>query len=243
MCSMCGRITQQQPMSELARIFDAEPVAPEPGPAYNVAPTDDLTVVVQAPEGRRGVTRYRWGLIPGWATDEKVGSRAFNARAETVAEKAAFRTGFRGRRCLVPADGFYEWRRTADGRQPWLIRRRDGEPLALAGLWASWHNPALPPEAPPVRSATIVTTAPNELMRQLHDRMPVILAPEIWSTWLDPRFGDLGLLRDLLVPSVPDELEAVPVSTLVNSVRETGPSLVSPIGDPLRVDRSLREGR
>jgi len=230
-------------MAELARIFDAEPILPEPGPAYNVAPTDDLTVVVQAPEGRRGVTRYRWGLIPGWAKDEKAGSRAFNARAETVADKPAFRTYFRGRRCLVPVDGFYEWQRTTDGRRPWLIRRRDGQPLALAGLWASWHNPALAADAPPVRSATILTTAPNELMRELHDRMPVILEPDDWSTWLDPGFGDLGFLRTLLVPSVPDELEAVPVATLVNSVRENGPSLVAPVGAPLRVHRALVEGR
>jgi len=138
---MCGRFTQQRPASELAEIFGAEPLVDDPGGHYNVAPTDDALVVVQRDE-RRGLTAYRWGLIPHWATEARVGSKMINARAETITSSPAFRDAFVRKRCLVPVDSFYEWKREGTVRQPYRIVRRDGRPLALAGLWAGWKDPA-----------------------------------------------------------------------------------------------------
>ena len=138
---MCGRFSQQRPASELAEIFAAEPLADDPGPRFNVAPTDDALVVVQREE-RRAITAYRWGLIPHWADAARVGSRMFNARAETLTSSPAFRDAFRRKRCLVPVDGFYEWHRNGTRRRPFAIARADGRPLALAGLWSGWRDPA-----------------------------------------------------------------------------------------------------
>ena len=137
---MCGRFSQQRPASELAEIFSAEPLVDDPGPRYNVAPTDDALVVVQREE-RRAITAYRWGLIPHWADSAKVGSRMFNARAETLTASPAFRDALRRKRCLVPVDAFYEWRREGEIRQPYTIARADGRPLVLAGLWDGWRDP------------------------------------------------------------------------------------------------------
>ena len=179
---MCGRFTQQRPASELAEIFSAEPLVDDPGPRYNVAPTDDALVVVQREE-RRAVTAYRWGLIPHWAENAKVGSRMFNARAETLTSSPAFRDALRRKRCLVPVDAFYEWRREGAVRQPYTIARADGRPLVLAGLWSGWRDPATETVR---RTFTIVTTRPNDTIAELHDRMPVILDDAAWPIWLDP---------------------------------------------------------
>jgi putative SOS response-associated peptidase YedK len=222
---MCGRFTQQRPTAELARLFDAELLVDEPGGRYNVAPMQKVAVVVQKEE-HRALTAYRWGLVPSWAKDPKIGSRMINARAETVATSPAFRDSFRRRRCIVPADAFYEWQRLAGRRQPYAIRRRDGQPLAFAGLWSSWRVPELPE---PLRTFTIITTTPNELMAELHDRMPVILPRDAWSLWLDPQPGDVGELHGLLVPSPAGELEAFAVAPLVNSTRNQGPELIAPL--------------
>jgi putative SOS response-associated peptidase YedK len=222
---MCGRFTQQRPTAELARLFDAELLVDEPGGRYNVAPMQKVAVVVQKEE-HRALTAYRWGLVPSWAKDPKIGSRMINARAETVATSPAFRDSFRRRRCIVPADAFYEWQRLAGTRQPYAIRRRDGQPLAFAGLWSSWRVPELPE---PLRTFTIITTTPNELMAELHDRMPVILPRDAWSLWLDPQPGDVGELHGLLVPSPAGELEAFAVAPLVNSTRNQGPELIAPL--------------
>jgi len=219
---MCGRFTQQRPASELAEIFGAEPLMDDPGERYNVAPTDEAAVVVQR-EDRRAVTAYRWGLIPHWAKEAKVGSRMFNARAETITSSPAFRDAFVRKRCLVPVDSFYEWKREGTARQPYRVVRRDGAPLALAGLWAGWRDPATETVR---RTFTIVTTTPNAVVAELHNRMPVIVPDEAWARWLDPRPTELGELRALLEPSDEVALEIAPASRLVNDVRNDGPQLL-----------------
>ena len=174
--AMCGRFTQQRPTAELAEIFDAEPLVEASEPRFNVAPTDGVVAVVRPPDDRRLLTSLRWGLIPAWAADARAGSRMINARAETIFASPAYRASVRKRRCLIPADGFYEWRRGSDGsgttKQPYLIHRLDGAPLALAGIWSPWRQPE---SGEWLRSCAIVTTTPNPLMARLHDRMPVIL--------------------------------------------------------------------
>ncbi|HMJ79499.1 MAG TPA: SOS response-associated peptidase [Candidatus Dormibacteraeota bacterium] len=240
---MCGRFTQQRPTAELAELFEARP-APEgatghyddPGGHYNVAPTQDVAVIVQpAPDRARVVDAYRWGLVPSWAKDPKIGNRMINARAETVATSPAFKRSFSaGRRCIVPADAFYEWRRVDEKtRQPYLIRRPDGAPLAFAGLWSTWKDE---PNEAWLRSCTIITTRANEGMERIHDRMPVILPPEVWDQWLDPSLTDTELLQALLHATPAGELEAVPISTAVNNPRNKGPELARPVeGEVLTV--------
>ncbi len=219
---MCGRFTQERPASELAEIFAAEPLRDDPGAHFNVAPTDEASVVVQR-EDRRAVTGYRWGLIPHWATEAKVGSRMFNARAETLTTSPAFRDAFRRKRCLVPVDSFYEWKREGTIRQPYRVVRRDGRPLALAGLWAGWHDPATQTVR---RSFTIVTTTPNKALADLHDRMPVIVPEDAWARWLDPTPTDPAELLGLLALTDDIDLEIYPVERFVNDVRRDGPELI-----------------
>ena len=222
---MCGRFSQQRPASELAEIFAAEPLADDPGPRFNVAPTDDALVVVQR-DDRRAVVAYRWGLIPHWADAARVGSRMFNARAESLTSSPAFRDAFRRKRCLVPVDGFYEWHREGTRRQPFAIARADGRPLALAGLWAGWRDPVADRV---VRTFTIVTGRPNDQMAGLHDRMPVVVPEDAWSTWLDPALEDPAELQGLLEPSDEIGLRIWPVSPLVNNVRNDGPALFAEV--------------
>jgi putative SOS response-associated peptidase YedK len=221
---MCGRFTQQRPTSELAEIFDAEDRAGMPGGRFNVAPTDDAAVVVQR-DDHRAVTVYRWGLIPHWAEDRRIGSRMFNARAESLARSPAFRDALARRRCIVPVDSFYEWRREGKVRQPFRIVRADGQPLALAGLWAGWHDPE---GDQVVRSFAIITGEPDPVVRALHDRMPVILPDDDWRRWLDPG-ADPGELQGLIEPRDTLRLIAYPVSRLVNDVRTDGPALIEPL--------------
>jgi putative SOS response-associated peptidase YedK len=231
---MCGRFVAASTPDEIARYFDAAvPDALLP-PNYNVAPTDDVYAVTAA-GGIRRVEAYHWGLVPSWAEGPKVGARMINARAETLATKGAFKAAFRRRRCIVPADGFYEWKRTGEARprsrapkRPHFIHRPDGEPLALAGLWAVWRGPT---EGDRLRSATIVTTTANETIAGLHDRMPVILPASAWDAWLDPADDDLDMLGKLLVPAPASLVATYPVSTEVNSVRNQGPHLVERV-DP-----------
>jgi putative SOS response-associated peptidase YedK len=221
---MCGRFTQERPASELAEIFGAEPLVEDPGAHYNVAPTDEALVVVQRDE-RRAVTAYRWGLIPHWATAAKVGSRMINARAETITVSPAFRDAFVRKRCIVPVESFYEWKRDGTIRQPYRIVRRDGEPLALAGLWAGWREPDTGAVR---RTFSIVTTTPNEAVAALHDRMPAVLERKTWDRWLDPRPANPSELMGLLAPSEAD-LEIYAVGRDVNDVRRDGPELIARI--------------
>lgn len=226
---MCGRFAQERPASELAEIFAAEPLADDPGPRYNVAPTDEALVVVQREE-RRAITAYRWGLVPHWSSDLKAGSRMFNARAETITTSPAFRAAFARRRCLVPVEAFYEWKREGSVRQPFAIRRADGRPLVLAGVWAGWRDPASDPESPLVRRTfSIVTTTPNDAMAPIHDRMPVIVPDEAWARWLDPTPDDPGELVAMLQPTDAVELRIHAVERLVNDVRRDGPELLVPM--------------
>lgn len=222
---MCGRFTQQRPASELAEIFSAEPIVDDPGPRYNVAPTDEALVVVQRDE-RRAITAYRWGLIPHWAGSAKVGSRMFNARAETLTASPAFRDPLRRKRCLVPVESFYEWRREGAIRQPYAIARSDGRPIVLAGLWSGWRDPATDTVR---RTFTIVTTRPNRTMAEIHDRMPVVLDDADWPAWLDPAPAEPGRLLAMLEPRDEPDLVLRAVSRLVNDVRNDGPELVVPL--------------
>ena len=230
---MCGRFTQERPASELAEIFAAEPLSDELGARYNVAPTDEAFVVVQREE-RRAVTAYRWGLVPHWSTDGRSASRMFNARAETITASPAFREAFKRRRCIVPVDSFYEWKREGTVRQPYRVVRDDGRPLALAGLWAGWRDP----ESDQVRRTfTIVTTTPNDALADLHDRMPVVLQESTWDRWLvDGRAGppaDEAELLALLQPTDAVPLRVYPVNRYVNDVRRDGPDLIEPLAAPL----------
>lgn len=223
-------MTQQTDLEEVARIFDAEVRDPsdEPfAPSWNVAPTDPLTVVLQREDGR-AVERHRWGLVPSWAKSVKEGARHINARAETIAQSPAFRASFRKRRCIIPADGFYEWQRLGDKRkQPWFLSpHEDRALLAMAGLWSVWRDPAT---GSWVRSATVITTDANDDVGRLHDRMPVLLPRHAWATWLDPEEQDQLLLRSFLGPAPDGILEMHPVSRRVNDVREDGPGLVDPV--------------
>jgi putative SOS response-associated peptidase YedK len=253
---MCGRFVSSTPPDQLAQYFDVDEV-PEQlldrGPNYNTAPTTEVVVVRNDGEVRR-LDAFRWGLVPFWAKDPAVGNKMINARAETVGEKSAYRKAFERRRCIIPADGFYEWKKEPGSKrkQPFFIHRPDGEPFAFAGLWEVWKGPKqkkdqtaggdqveLPP-AEPLRSCTIITTAANEAMSQLHDRMPVILPRAAWEDWLSPEVHDTELLGKLLVPA-PSELIAFhPVSTEVNNVRNKGEHLTqeAPI-DPEPVDPQL----
>jgi putative SOS response-associated peptidase YedK len=227
---MCGRFTQQRPSAELAALFAAEDLAESPGGRFNLAPQQLGLVVVERDDLRRAVVRYRWGLIPSWAKDAKIGNRLINARAETVASTPAFRASFAKRRCIVPADGFYEWERLGPSiRQPNLIRRIDGEPMAFAGLWSIWRDPTQP-DAEPVRTFSVITTGANGTLEPIHDRMPAILPAAAWDRWLEPAPAEPGELLALLRPAPDDLLERFPVSRRVNNVRNEGPDLVVPLG-------------
>lgn len=224
---MCGRFVSASPPDELAQYFDAVLSESALEPNYNVAPTNDVYAVLDD-GGVRRVDAFHWGLVPIWAKDPKIASRMINARAETLASKGAFKAAYRRRRCLIPADGFYEWKRLGGKRkQPYYIHRSDGEPLAFAGMWEVWRGPDKQGDA--LRSCTIVTTQANETMSALHDRMPVILPPSVWEQWLDPANDDLDTLGKLLVPAPPALLTTYPVSTEVNSVRNDGPQLLDPV--------------
>jgi putative SOS response-associated peptidase YedK len=225
---MCGRYVTVSSPALLAERFHVTEVRPETlEPSYNVAPRAAVPVVAER-HGERVRDVVRWGLVPFWAKDPKIGDRMINARAERLLGSNAFKRPFERKRCIVPADGFYEWQKLDTKRkQPWFIRRRDGEPLAFAGLWETWHDPA-DEDAPPVRSCVIITTEPNELLAPIHDRMPVVLPETDWDTWLDVDNHDVASLRKLLVPLPADELEAWAVSTRVNKADNDGPELITP---------------
>lgn len=193
-------------------------------PRYNIAPTQNVPVVRLDKDDHRILSLVHWGLIPSWAKDASVGNRMINACAETAAEKPAFRTALARRRCLVPADGFYEWKRTTSGKQPMFIHRRNDGLFCFAGLWERWRDPA----GKDIDSMTILTTLPNALMREIHDRMPVIIEPDDYAPWL-MRDTPVEQIQTLLKPAVLDDLVAEPVSNRVNSPAVDAPSCVEPI--------------
>lgn len=223
---MCGRFVQAHDAAEYAEYFGADLAVEESlKPSWNVAPTDQVYAVAAHDQQRR-LGSFRWGLIPWFAKEIKVGARHINARAESVHSKAAFKRSMQNRRCIIPADGFYEWERLeSGGKLPHYLFRADGEPLALAGLWGSWRDDA----GERLTSCTVITTAPNELVAPIHDRMPVILPQSGWERWLDPEFGDIDALRQLLVPIDPGVMAEYPVSTLVNKVANNYAACIEPL--------------
>lgn len=230
---MCGRYTSTSTLTDLVRVFEVDEVRTEPEAIrYNVAPTVPVYAVAMTSKARRALGTFRWGLVPPWAKNPAVGSRMINARAETIATKPAYRTAVARRRCLIPADAFYEWQRGPEGKLPHAIRRRDRLPMAFAGIWEIWRDPDDPAVAP-LRTCAIVTTAANDFMAPLHDRMPLVLAYKDWSAWLDPR-TDFSVVRSLMVPPPSDWFDAYPVASLVNSVGTDGPELIRPLLPPPR---------
>jgi putative SOS response-associated peptidase YedK len=200
-------------------------------PRYNIAPTQEILVVREPDRGEREAAMLRWGLIPSWSKEPQSGPPMINARGETIAEKPSFRTAARRRRCLIPADGFYEWQQTSGTargkKQPYYIHRRDNRPFAFAGLWEAWTaKESSSPEKLTIESCTIVTTAANATLAPLHDRMPVILAESDYATWLDPTIQDPVAVMPLVGPCGEDELIAEPVSTHVNRVANDDPSCI-----------------
>ncbi len=227
---MCGRFTQRLSWAELHELMDLIGAPLNLQPRYNVAPGQEVAIVRAADAGRR-LSMLRWGLVPAWARDRSIGNRLINARSETVAEKPAFRTAYRRRRCLVPADGFYEWQRRGGTRQPWLFGLRDGSPFAFAGLWERWTAPEGPaptgslfgPEpGDPVETFTILTATATETVAAIHDRMPLILPPDAYGPWLAGE--DIPL-----APYPADDMHAYPVSTLVNRPANDDPRCIEPV--------------
>jgi putative SOS response-associated peptidase YedK len=237
---MCGRFTLRTPAAVLIKHFDLDVCGDRQlalfEPRYNIAPTQEILVVRSDPaDGQRRADMMRWGLIPSWSKDPKPGSGPpqINARAETLAEKPMFRSAVRRRRCLIPADGFYEWEQSASGsrgkKQPYFIHRPDDGPFAFAGLWETWTQPSegsSGPERLTIESCTIVTTEANAELSELHERMPVVLAPNDYATWLDPKIENPESLKYLLAPCGDDELVAEPVGTHVNRVANDDPRCV-----------------
>ncbi len=222
---MCGRFSLVSEIGELQGRFEFAGAGLPLAPRYNIAPSQPLLAVLNG--GERRAALLRWGLIPSWAKSASVGNRLINARAETVAERPSFRTALARRRCLVLADGFYEWQRTGKARKPMRIIMKSGEPFAFAGLWDSWRDP----EGEIVRSCTIITTAANELLRPVHERMPVILPRELEPFWLDDDVRDTGALSNVLAPYPVEAMEMYEVSSLVNRPSNDGPEVVVPVGE------------
>jgi putative SOS response-associated peptidase YedK len=226
---MCGRYTLSSPGDTIAELFGIDQLPPLEA-RFNIAPTQEALVVrggvVGAPPS---AALLRWGLIPAWADSPQVGSRMINARAESAATKPAYRDSLSFQRCLVPADGFYEWQRAGNVRQPYLIRRQDRAPFAFAGLWARWHAAE---SDPGLDSFTILTVPPNELVARLHDRMPLVLPPTAFAAWLDRRTNRPQDLQPLLATPSADGWEMVPVSRAVNDVRHDDADCIAPLTEP-----------
>jgi putative SOS response-associated peptidase YedK len=228
---MCGRFSSSTQLSFLLEQFRAEPLGVEGHqPSWNVAPASDILVVVASSDGARELRALRWGLVPRWAKDPKGRNKMINLRAETVREKKGWKSTLARKRCIIPIDGFYEWQDQGKGRrkQPFYITSRDGKPLALAGLWATWRDPAAD-DGDELWTCTILTTSANELMGSVHHRMPVILPPEAWDAWLDPDNTDTEQLSALLVPAPEEMLTLWPVDAAVGNPRNNRPELQEPL--------------
>jgi putative SOS response-associated peptidase YedK len=219
---MCGRYTLRTPIDVLAEGFEIQEYPSSITPNYNVAPTQEVAGLVEEEEKSK-LEMFHWGLIPSWAKDPAIGNKMINARAETVSEKPSFRSAFKKRRCLILADGFYEWQKTDNGKQPYHIKMQDDSPFAFAGLWEVWDK-----YGEEIRSGTIITTDANDLMNEIHHRMPVILHPEDYGLWLDLDFDEKEALTALLKPYPSDAMEAYPVSRRVNKPANNEPSVLEP---------------
>jgi putative SOS response-associated peptidase YedK len=242
---MCGRFVSARKRLELLEEFAAtrDAVAADRQPDYNVAPTKRIYTVLNHKEERE-LRLVRWGLVPTWAKDTSVGSRMINARSETVAVKPAFRAAFAKRRCLIPADGYYEWITEGKAKKPFYIYRTDGGLLAFAGIYELWRNSQVPEDHEDAWywSASIITTQATDHIGRIHDRTPMVIAPETWADWLDPANNDKDLMQAVMRPATSSGaggLVSRPVSTAVNSVRNNGPSLIEPLGDAEPLGSSL----
>lgn len=218
---MCGRYTQTQTLKALAERFGAQAEAIQSGPRYNIAPSRPAVIVVSA--AAREFRMARWGLVPSWAKDPALGNKLINARAETLSEKPSFKRAFESRRCLVPADGFYEWARKGASKIPYRFTLKDGSLFSFAGLWEAWRAP----DGRMLETFTIVTTSANDLLKSIHDRMPVILRKEDEPLWLDPTTGTTAEVKDLLRPYPAEAMAAGEVSALVNSPKNDGPACLA----------------
>jgi putative SOS response-associated peptidase YedK len=217
---MCGRFTLRTPMAVLIGQFEINLGTEIQLPLrYNVAPTQDIAVVRSTDAGRE-LTIMRWGLIPSWSKEANSGPPLFNARSETAAEKPTFRSAFKSRRCLIPADGFFEWKKIGKARQPYYFQLADRKPFAFAGLWEKWKT---------IESCTLLTTKANELVAPLHDRMPVMLSPNDYEEWLDPQATEPGKLLDQYPAT---EMTATPVNPIVNKSGNEGAECIQPVDDP-----------
>jgi putative SOS response-associated peptidase YedK len=221
---MCGRYTLTSVLDALMEHFGIDQISFEYVPRYNIAPGQMLPAII-AHEGRRRMGQLRWGLIPSWAKDEKIGFQLINAKSETVNEKPSFKESFLRRRCMIPADSFYEWKREGNAKQPMRIMLKNGAHFAMAGLYDSWTSP----DGQKIHSCTIITTRANELVRPIHDRMPVILGEEAADTWLNRDVRDAALLQSLLQPFPADEMKAYPVSAKVGSAKNDSPECIERI--------------
>jgi putative SOS response-associated peptidase YedK len=217
---MCGRYAQRTDPKRLAKEFKVAEVI-NAAPRYNIAPTQEVLAVRESSDGRE-MTLYKWGLVPSWAKDASIGAKLINARSETVTEKPSFREAFKRRRCIIPADGFYEWQRLEGRKQPFFFRMRDERPFGFAGLWERWEDEG----GKVINSCAILTTEANEVLRPVHDRMPVILHPDDYGLWLGAEARELGLVKEMLRPYPAEEMVGYPVGSGVNSPRNQGAGLL-----------------
>ncbi|GAB4341517.1 MAG: SOS response-associated peptidase [Phototrophicales bacterium] len=223
---MCGRFTLTADTNDLQQAFDLQSIPATITARYNIAPTQPVAVI--ANDAPHDLTFFQWGLVPSWAKDMSIASKLINARAETLHEKPSFRSAYKRRRCLIPANGFYEWAKTPTGKKPMYIHLKDHQVFAFAGLWESWHSP----DGDELRSCTIITTTPNDLIKPLHHRMAVILNPADYDLWLSGEELPPDMLVPLLKPYPSDEMIAYEVSPLVNNVANDTPDLIQPYHRP-----------
>lgn len=218
---MCGRYALKVRPAELITHFHLDECEDFP-PRYNIPPGTDIPVIRYSPEGKRVLHLLRWGLVPHWAKDPTIGTKLNNARGESVSEKPSFRDAFKRRRCLIPADGFYEWKTEGDIKQPYYVSLKSGAPMAMGGLWESWRRP----DGEILRTCCVITTGPNGVMKPIHDRMPVIIEPEHWQEWLTAPPEVVG---DLIAPYTAEAMQAWAVDRRVSRSNEEGPALVAPV--------------
>jgi putative SOS response-associated peptidase YedK len=236
---MCGRFARYSLLRELARHFKTEPASFDMPPSYNVAPSQEIPVIVHHADARQ-IEKRRWGLVPFWARDASIGSRMINARVETLISKPAFKAALKHRRCLIPADGFYEWQGRAGQKQPYYLCLPSGGPFAFAGLYELWEDKQAPAGAGPYQSCTIITTEASDSVKDIHHRMPLIPKPEAYDAWLDPENKDPGRLEELLRTRSVRELKRYPVSKRVNRVENDSSECLEPLpGTSFQESREL----
>ena len=228
---MCGRFVQSIPIETLQQNFNIRTIDSDIIPNYNVAPTQEILTIVKY-DNENKLEKFHWGLVPFWAKDISIGSRMINARAETVSQKPSFRNAFKKRRCLIPADGFYEWKGEKGHKQPYYVSTPSDKPFAFAGLWESWTNKESDEESV-YKSCTIITTAASDSIREIHHRMPVILDPKSHDKWLNIAIQDSKELQLIIIDDIIHDMKYYPVSKLVNSVKNNAPNCIKPIDENL----------